>query len=279
MNLSFLKYVKEGYKIADIGCGPNGAIWWDQVQGCTINAFDLYFKPPSFERGGNKISFEKTDVSNPNNLSEYHEKFDIVVCDHIFEHVTDPYGLALGCNKIVKKGGLLHIGIPDGDNFTDRFYRLIHSNGGGHIVKFNKKEFLELMKEHGFELIEEGIWADDWNWFSELFSTKETLENYGISSIKEDDIRYMADVFRKELTVEKGYWYGYEFLFKKIQNVDTSPMQHKDFATKVRQDIFENLSSSKLMEISDWASLLNTKLTQIRSSIGYRVLKKLKMIK
>jgi len=59
MNLSFLKYVKDGFKIADIGCGPNGAIWWDQIQGCTINAFDLYFKPPSFERGGNKISFEK----------------------------------------------------------------------------------------------------------------------------------------------------------------------------------------------------------------------------
>jgi len=135
------------------------------------------------------------------------------------------------------------------------------------------------MKVDVFELIEEGIWADDWNWFSELFSTKETLENYGISSIKEDDIRYMADVFRKELTVEKGYWYGFEFLFKKIQNVDTSPMQHKDFATKVRQDIFEKLSVLKLMEISDWASLLNTKLTQIRSSIGYRVLKKLKMIK
>jgi hypothetical protein len=91
------------------------------------------------------------------------------------------------------------------------FYRLIHSDGGGHIVKFSKDEFIELMVAHGFELIEEGVWADDWRWLSELFSQKATLEHYGVSSIQEEDIRYIADVFRKELTPERGYWYGYEF--------------------------------------------------------------------
>jgi 2-polyprenyl-3-methyl-5-hydroxy-6-metoxy-1,4-benzoquinol methylase len=121
MNLSFLKYVKDGFKIADIGCGPNGAYWWDEMNNCTIDAFDLYNKPKSFERGSNRITFSQTDVCNPKNLSAYHKKFDIAVCDHIFEHVTDPYGLALGCNNILKQDALLHIGIPDGDNFTDRF--------------------------------------------------------------------------------------------------------------------------------------------------------------
>lgn len=277
MELSFVKHVKDGYKIGDIGCGPNGAIWWDQISNCSINAFDLYFKPPSFERGGNKITFSKTDVSKPDNLSQYLNSFDVVVADHIFEHVSDPYGLAYGCNKILKKDGLLHVGIPVGDNFTDIFYRLAHSDGGGHIVKYTKDEFLELMTQHGFKLVEESVWADDWSWFDELYSKEETLNQYGMSSITTRDIKYMAEVFKKELTVDKGYFYGYEFLFKKIDDIDVVDVEQKDFSTKVRGNTAS--SHDKLMEISDWAITINQELEAIKRNFWYRVLRRLGLLK
>ena len=276
MDLSFVKYVKEKYKIADIGCGPNGAYWWDEISNCSINAFDLYNKPPSFERSGNQISFSKTDVSKPDNLSEYLNSFDIVVADHIFEHVSDPYGLALGCNKILKQDGLLHIGIPVGNNFTDVFYRLIHSDGGGHIVKYTKEELIELMKLHGFELVEVDIWPDNWSWFDELYSNEKTLKHYNITSVTTEDIKYMAEVFKKELTVDKGYFYGYEFLFKKIKDIDSVDIEHKDFSTRVRD---ETLSHNKLMEIYNWATTINQKLETIKNNFCYTISRKLGLIK
>lgn len=284
--LSFEKYIKKECTIADIGCGPNGASWWDKVSNCNISAFDLYNKPENFDRGSNKIIFIQTDVSKPCNLSEYMKKFDVVVADHIFEHVTDPYGLALGCNMILKEDGLLHIGIPTGDNFTDRFYRLIHSDGGGHVVKYNKNNFLELMVQHGFELLEESIWEDDWSWLNNLYSKEETLNYYGVSSITTEDIKYIAEVFKKELTAKKGYFYGYEFLFKKVKSVDNLNIKKKVFKTKVRKSLHEKLEpqNSKLMEISNWATELdkllkekNKELDEIKNNSLYKVLKKLKI--
>ena len=269
MELSFIKYIQEGFRIGDIGCGPNGANWWDQVNGCIINAFDLYNQPDDFERGGNKIFFSMIDVSKPNNLSNYINSFDLIVADHIFEHVLDPYGLSMGCNRILKDGGLMHVGIPTGDNFTDKFYRLIHSDGGGHTVKYTRDNFIELMSLHGFELIEENKWPDDWSWFEKLYSSEDSLTRYGISSVTADDIKYMADVFRKELTVEKGYFYGYEFLFRKTNNIDCVVSEKRDFCTKVRESVFEKMSGvhDSLMEISDWASEINNRLTDREARI------------
>lgn len=149
MELSFVKHVKEGYKIGDIGCGPNGAIWWDQITNCEINAFDLNFEPPSFMRGGNTITFSKTDV------------------------------------------------------------------------------------------------------------------------------------FKKELTVDKGYFYGYEFLFKKTEDIDIVDIKHKDFATKVRESLHDRYvpNQNKIMELSDWATGLNNSLRNIRSNFWFRILRKLGLIK
>ena len=133
------------------------------------------------------------------------------------------------------------------------------------------------MQEHGFELVEESVGADDWSWLDKLYSKEETLNQYGISSVTTEDIKYIAEVFKKELTVEKGYFYGYEFLFKKIKDIDAVDVEHKDFRTKVRGDVAS--IHDKLMEISDWATNLNKGLETIKSNFWYRVLRKLGLIK
>jgi hypothetical protein len=67
------------------------------------------------------------------------------------------------------------------------------------------------MYRHGFNLIEVYPWPDDWRWFDTLYS----LKNYQIEHLTQEEVKYMADVLRKELTPEKGYYYGWEYMFKK----------------------------------------------------------------
>lgn len=209
--LLFQNYLVSNMRIADLGSGPSGAFWWDLLPaGCQIEAFDL-FNTPNKKRFF--VAFHREDVTELYQNLDFYQNFDLVVADHIFEHVAKPPDLARSIAHIIKPGGLLHVGIPDASNFTDRFYRLIHPDGGGHISQFTRESFLALIKMHGFELLNDKPWPDDWRWFEFLYS----LENYRVTNLTMDEKRWMADVFRRELTLEKGYFYGWEFLLHNIR--------------------------------------------------------------
>ena len=36
-----------------------------------------------------------------------------------------------------------------------------------------------------------------------------------VKNVTQDEIQYLVDTFRKELTPEKGYLYGYEYVFER----------------------------------------------------------------
>lgn len=151
--LIFQRIIEDNFRIADLGSGPCGAFWWSQLpKGCSINAFDLYNEP---QNTFDYVSFSKKDVTKLHEARKLKGKFHLVVADHIFEHVKAPSGLASSIFHILQPNGYLHVGIPDASNFTDRFYRLIHPDGGGHIQQFTRDSFLKFITAYGFELIEE----------------------------------------------------------------------------------------------------------------------------
>lgn len=170
--------LEKSKSILDIGCGPNGSGWYPSVPDeSEITALDLFFAPTIKD---NKFSLYKLDTVELDKFNvsseiievkdgreikrkvDWKEKFDLVVADHIFEHVSDPKRLAKGISVVIQKGGYVHIGIPDPLNFTERFYHLIHPEGGGHISKITKEEMIRMMTHNGFVLQAYKDWADDW---------------------------------------------------------------------------------------------------------------------
>jgi SAM-dependent methyltransferase len=206
--------------ILDVGCGPTGSHWWPRVpEGAIVTAIDLHFEPrplPPFVR------FRKLDAhrlareaapGGPLGLGRgpWHEAFDLVVADHLLEHVEHPERVAEGMFLAARPGGVAHVGVPDASYFTDRFYRLIHPDGGGHVAQHDRDSLAALMERQGFrtEMVEP--WADDWVWLSDCYDPG----MYHVRHITREEIRAIAEVFRRELTREKGYLYGWEFVFRK----------------------------------------------------------------
>jgi predicted SAM-dependent methyltransferase len=202
--------LRKNQKIADLGSGLSGAWWWNSVKdNSTIDAFDLY---NDTTQDTEDKKFYKLDVTKLKGNSSLKGKYDLIVADHIFEHVSNLNGLLESIKWISKSGTIIHIGIPDSSNFTDILYRLIHRfKSGGHIQKLTDKGIIKLMNSIGFELVSSEIWEDNWVWLEKLFSLKFNK----VENVTQKEIQYLANVFRKELTLNKGYWYGFEFVFKR----------------------------------------------------------------
>jgi SAM-dependent methyltransferase len=62
--------------------------------------------------------------------------FDLIVANHVFEHVTDPLGLLRGLAGACRLGGFLHVGVPRFDTLPlHRDYKYV-INGRAHVTAY-----------------------------------------------------------------------------------------------------------------------------------------------
>lgn len=229
------RFLKGKKNIFDIGCGDMGSDWWKKIdKNAKITGIELNFFPKFLPSNVKVYKLDADRLVEINKLQtvsrlntglgkilqgqfndekvDWDNKFDMVVVNHVLEHVKSPENTIKGIGKIIKKEGVVYAGFPDSKNFTDIFYHLIHAEGGGHIQKLDKKSVTDLFKKHGFKLISCDIWPDDWVWFEKLFDFK----GRNIKFIDQSEISYLARIFRKELSTKKGYFYGWEMIFKRL---------------------------------------------------------------
>jgi len=203
------KLVPEARFILDAGCGSKGGWWWRfKRPDARLVAVDLCSQPPSLLPGA---LFFQMDIVGFCRKDEFRGFFDLIVADHILEHVPDVGAVCEGFHRVLKEGGRIHVGIPDAMMFSERFYHLIHPEGGGHISKLTLQSLSDLMADRGLRRVDYRPWPEDWLWLKHLYDWK----GRGIKYFSQEDLNYIADVFIKELTPEKGYYYGWEILFEK----------------------------------------------------------------
>jgi predicted SAM-dependent methyltransferase len=224
------KYLKTSKSIFDIGTGPNGSQWWKIIPPTAcITGIDLYFFPRHLPKNVTVYQLDASLLSSlqpGNNLPKltnglfkkfhsekvfWQHRFDLIVANHVLEHVTHPLNLIKGIKQIISPGGTVYLTFPESSNFTDIFYHLIHPDGGGHIQKLSRSPVINLFRSQGFRLLSCHQIPDDWLWLEKLYD----YQNHHIQYFSQNDLKYLAKVFRKELTLKKGYFYGWEMTFKK----------------------------------------------------------------
>ncbi len=68
--------------------------------------------------------------------------FDAVILSHVLEHCDQPRRILQEVGRILKKSGAAFIAVPDARTFSDRLYRKLFRNKGGHVTLFGSERRL-----------------------------------------------------------------------------------------------------------------------------------------
>ncbi len=194
--------------IADLNTGSDGSVWYDDIpKGCYIDGY-TDFTP--IQNTSEFITITQEDSSLLFNNKKLLNKYDLVIAEDTFAEIDKPDELARSINSITKPDGCIYLSIPESSNISDKLYRLIHPDGGYHFQQFTKETIVKLFSNYGFVLLNSREIPNDWSWILNKYSIG-VNEEY----ISTEELKYIANSLSKELTLKKGYFYGWELIFRK----------------------------------------------------------------
>lgn len=115
-----LAYIREksgglfGKKVLDVGCG--GGILSESMakQGAFVTGIDMTTEPLKVARQhsaqqGLKIDYQQTTIEDfvTQQTACQAEKFDVITCMEMLEHVPDPQSIIQSCQQLLKPDGIL----------------------------------------------------------------------------------------------------------------------------------------------------------------------------
>ena len=85
------------------------------------------------------------------------EKFDVVYCCHVLEHLPNPELAVQEAYRVLKDDGAYIIGLPNGYHLADIIMRMVQKLVYGkteHLQKFDLNKISSLLKNSGFNVVE-----------------------------------------------------------------------------------------------------------------------------
>lgn len=112
-----------GLRVVDIGC--SGGIIADALAAAGADVLGVDIDVPGLAKAqqnyGSTVSFLCGDSSA---LPLADASADVVVCNHIYEHVVDPWALVREMSRIVRLDGVLYLGLGNRLGLMEPHYRL-----------------------------------------------------------------------------------------------------------------------------------------------------------
>ncbi len=148
-NKSLIKIIKsiKYKKLCDVGCGPGFLL--SSIKNKKL--FGIENNQSAINKASQYAKIYKIDL---NKKFKIMDKFDVVVCYHVIEHLKNPITFLNNLKKIIKKNGYLIIGTPDFDSAMARRYknkyRLLHDKT--HISLFSLDSISRLLRDSGFKI-------------------------------------------------------------------------------------------------------------------------------
>ncbi len=124
------KLVAGKKSLAELGCGDGKLIndiasRYPHLE--KIVGVDLYNKPVRLDP---RVAFVKEDLED----LHLQGKFDLVIINHVFEHIKDPLGLALRVKGILSAGGRLLIVVPNRRGFDNEAKTYLPEHGRHYFI-------------------------------------------------------------------------------------------------------------------------------------------------
>jgi len=241
--------------ILDVGSGERAAFWYAYVpESARVVAVDRWFRTRDLP---GKTEFHPLDIVSFCRADENRASFDLAVAHHLFEHLLAPDQVCAGLNRVLSPGGVLSVAVPDCNQFSDRFYRAFHLDGGGHCAAFTLETLTELVERFGFERTEHLPWEESWTWLDHGFD----LARQSRKHVDGRDLKHLADTLRRELTFEKGFFYGWSVTFRKVQDLDDYSLLFREEPEREPNENEKTLNE-RFKAFSDWASTQSERLRE-----------------
>lgn len=148
----------------DVGCGEGKTLAKAQALGWEAWGVDVVDNRSKEARHEN-IRFKAGTFVNANFPDDY---FDCIYCDSVLEHVLNPVEYLIEIHRILKKGGVVYIGVPNEESFFNDIKKLMFNlfrrkqraaqlkpfDSPYHIVGFTKKSLTFVVNENKFKILE-----------------------------------------------------------------------------------------------------------------------------
>jgi ubiquinone/menaquinone biosynthesis C-methylase UbiE len=160
--LSFLK-ATDNISLLDIGTGEGKTLIEGSKRNWNVTGIDIVDNRID-EAKREKIKFIKGNFLDLN-LPENH--FDFIYIDSVLEHVINPKEYLVKINRILKKGGIAYIGVPNEDSLFNDIKKIAYRLTGKknlsakikpfdspyHVIGFNKNSLNKIFNDTEFEIL------------------------------------------------------------------------------------------------------------------------------
>ena len=161
---SIIKWVSNcsGGKILDIGCGPGWFLSslgpeWD-CHGIEVSSF------------ASKVASKSGAIHNGIVETYTGTGFDVIVMNHVIEHIFDPITVVKKIKTMLNPGGIFIIGTPDFDSAAARRYgdnfRLL--DDPTHVSLFSQESMYRFLRDIGFHVDDVEFPYFETPWFNEV---------------------------------------------------------------------------------------------------------------
>ncbi len=142
--------IKPGLKLLDIGSGSGQFLYEMKALGLDVGGIE----PGDFSAEENKrysLNIKKLDLIK----SRYPQNsFDIITMNHVLEHTNNPHEVIMEIKRILKKKGVLIIGVPNSNSLA---YKIFRKNWHQldvprHLINYSDKNLKFLLENYGFKI-------------------------------------------------------------------------------------------------------------------------------
>jgi ubiquinone/menaquinone biosynthesis C-methylase UbiE len=145
-------HLNKEYKIIDIGCATGGCLKYLTLKGFSnlfgVDPSEEYIKSAKQKSGHNFSIGSAECIPFNDNL------FDVAILDQVLEHLVDPRKALREAGRVMKKGGLLCIGVPDAARYSQvNSLDFIWFQIREHIQHFDLEHLKLIAAADGFEFV------------------------------------------------------------------------------------------------------------------------------
>jgi SAM-dependent methyltransferase len=110
-------------KVLDLGCGIGRMILYTGTEGLEWYGMDQNESDLISASRQGPYTLKQGDICQA--LPYKDEEFDVVVLSHVLEHIDDPHRVIQNARRVIKKGGVLLVGVPIFTFFTAWFRKYV----------------------------------------------------------------------------------------------------------------------------------------------------------